>query len=118
MHDLNRIVVPQVSAQWEDIAYALQYDIPTVENISVRCKENPTKCSKELFKNWLATNSGAKPKIWQTLIYKLKEIEELCGVTEIIEVLIQMDAQAGSQFHYNIIIPNIFDLLNMHSSCT
>ena len=95
MHDLNRIVVPKVSAQWEDIAYALQYDIPAVEKISVKCKENPTKCCKELFKNWLATDSGAKPKIWQTLMDKIKEIEELGGVTEdIIKNLIQMDPQA------------------------
>ena len=94
MHDLNRIVVPKVSAEWEDIAYALQYDIPTVQQISVKHRENPTKCCKELFKNWLSTCNGAKPKIWQTLLDKLKEIEELHGVTEhIIKVLIQMDLQ-------------------------
>ena len=95
MHDLNRMVVPKVSAEWEDIAYALQYDIPAVEKISVKCKENPTKCCKELFKTWLATDNGAKPKIWQTLMDKLKEIEELGGVTEeIMKKLIQMDPKA------------------------
>ena len=95
MHNLNRIVVPKVSAEWEDVAYALQYDIPTVEKISVKCKENPTKCCKELFKNWLATDNGAKPKIWHTLMDKLKEIEELGEVTEeIMKVLIQMDPKA------------------------
>ena len=95
MHDLNRIVVHKVSAAWEDIAYALQYDIPTVERISVKCQDNPTKCCKELFKNWLTTDDGAKPKIWQTLMDKLKEIEELVGVTEdIMKRLIQMYPQA------------------------
>ena len=95
MHDLNRIVVPKVSAEWEDIAYALQYDIPTVEKITENNKGNPTKCCKELFKNWLVTGNGAKPKIWQTLLDKLKEIEELHGVTEdITEKLIQLDSQA------------------------
>ena len=53
-----------------------------------------TKCCKELFKNWLATDNGVKPKIWRTLLDKLKEIEELYGVTEdIIKILIQMDPQ-------------------------
>ena len=95
MHDLNTIVVPKVSAQWEDIAFALQYDIPTVEKISVKCKDDPTKCCKELFKNWLTTDNGAKPKIWQTLMDKLKEIEDLTSVTEdIMKKLIQMDPQA------------------------
>ena len=94
MHDLNRIVVPKVSAEWEDIAYALQYDIPAVEKISVKHKENQTKCCKELFKNWLATDNGAKPKIWQTLLDKLKEIEELHEETEnIIKMLTSKDLQ-------------------------
>ena len=62
MHDLNRIVVTKVSAEWEGIAYALQYEIPTVEQISAKRNDNPTKCCKELFKNWLSTDNGAKPK--------------------------------------------------------
>ena len=95
MHDLNRIVVPQVSAEWEDIAYTLQYDILTVENISTKCRGNPTKCCKELFKNWLATDNGAKPKIWKTLMDRHTDIEELCAITEdIMKILIQMDQQA------------------------
>ena len=95
MHDLNRIVVSKVSAAWEDIAYALQYDIPDVQKISKKHEDNPTKCCKELFKSWLATDNGVKPKIWQTLLNKLKEIEELHEETEdIIEKLIQMDQPA------------------------
>ena len=95
MHDLNRIVVAKVSAEWEDIAYALQYDIPAVEKINEKHSRNPTKCCKELFKNWLSTDNGAKPKIWETLLDKLKEIEELHKETEdIMETLHQMDPQA------------------------
>ena len=94
MHDLNRIVVPKVSAEWEDIAYALQYDIPTVEQISVQHKDNPTKCCKKLFKNWLATDNGVKPKIWQTLLDKLKEVEKLHSITDdIIKKLSEMGSQ-------------------------
>ena len=95
MHDLNRIVVAKVSAEWEDIAYALQYDIPAVEKINEKHSGIPTKCCKELFKNWLSTDNGAKPKIWETLLDKLKEIEELHKETEdIMETLHQMDPQA------------------------
>ena len=92
MHDLIRMVVPKVSAEWEYIAYALQYDITTVDQISVKHQENPTKCCKELFKNWLTTDNGAKPKTWQTLLDELKEIEEFSGITkEIIKKLIEMN---------------------------
>ena len=95
MRELNKIVVPEVSAEWEDIAYELGYEISTVKQIRNKHKENPTKCCKELFEDWLTTNNGAKPKIWQTLLNKLKEVEELTSITEgIIEKLIQMDSPA------------------------
>ena len=94
MHDLNKIVVHKVSAEWEDVAFALGYEISVVKQISGKHKEDPKKCCKELFKDWLETNNGVKPKIWQTLLDKLKEIEELHSITEdIIEKLIQMDSQ-------------------------
>ena len=33
-------MVPKVSAEWEDIAYALQHEILTVEQISVKHDDN------------------------------------------------------------------------------
>ena len=95
MHDLNRIVVPKVSALWKDVAYALHYKVSTVKSINSNHSGNLTQCCKELFEDWLVTSNGATPKIWGTLLDKLKEIEELDGVTkEIIEELIQKDSPA------------------------
>ena len=92
MRDLNKIVVPKVLAEWEDIAYELEYEISGVKNIRNKHKENPKKCCKELFEDWLTTNNGARPKTWKTLLDKLKEIEELHEVTEdIIEELLKID---------------------------
>ena len=94
MKDLHRIVVPKVSADWVDIAYALDYDIPAVRVIRSENNENPIKCCRNLFEDWLITSNGVKPKTWGTLLDKLKEIQELDGVTkEIIEKLIQKDLQ-------------------------
>ena len=94
MHDFNTIVVPKVSAQWEDIAYALDYEIPTVDRINKKHNADPTLCCKELFKDWLVTNNGVKPKIWKTLLDKLKELKQLNAVTEeITKELIQKDPQ-------------------------
>ena len=95
MHDLSTIVVPKVSAIWEDVAYALDYEIPTVMQIGNRHNENPTRCCKELFKDWLTTSNGATPKIWQTLLVKLKEIQVVDVPTEeITEKLIKKYSQA------------------------
>ena len=39
MHDLNTIVIPRINAEWEDVVYALQYEIqpliPSAANIKV-----------------------------------------------------------------------------------
>ena len=95
MHDLNKIVIKEVSANWDDIAYALSYKISTVQQIRNKHKEDPRKCCKELFEDWLSTNNGVKPKTWQTLIDKLKEIDELdSAIEEITENLIKMDRTA------------------------
>ena len=94
MSNLNKIVVSEVAAEWEDVAYALQYTIPTVKLIRSKHKD-PRKCCKELFEDWLTTDNGAKPKTWQTLLNKLKEIQELYAATETItEKLMQMDLPA------------------------
>ena len=95
MCDLNKIVVSKVSPKWEDIAYELGYEIPKVDEISTKHKEDTKKCCKELFKDWLTTSNGVEPKIWQTLLDKLKEIEELHEITkDITKKLIQMDPEA------------------------
>ena len=79
MGELNEIVIPKIQAEWEDVAYALVYDIPTVNNISQKCNEDPKKCCRELFKDWLSTDHGAGPKTWSTLLDKLKKVKELAA---------------------------------------
>ena len=87
MADINKIVIPRIKAEWEDVAYALCYDIPTVKAIKGN-NQDPKKCCKELFVDWLSTDRGAGPKTWSTLIEKLKEVEDLTAATnEIIDVL-------------------------------
>ena len=100
MHDLNRIVVPKVSALWKDVAYALHYKVSTVKSINSNHSGNPTQCCRELFEDWLSTSNGATPKTWRTLLYSLKEIEELAAATkEIIEELIQQNPQGCMLLH-------------------
>ena len=84
--DLFEFVVPQINAHWEDVAFtALRYDIPTVEGIQAKHLNNVKKCCQEMFKIWLTTSHGVKPKTWSTLLTQLKKVEELVAVTEVIE---------------------------------
>lgn len=88
---LNKIVVPKISANWEEVAYALCFKIHTVESIASKHNGDPKKCCMELLKNWLSTSNGVKPKNWSTLLSKLKDVEELDAVSEeIIKELVKM----------------------------
>ena len=82
MRDINKIVVPKIQAEWEDVAYALHYKIPTVKGIKAKCNDNPKKCCKELFTDWLSTDHGVGPKTWSTLLDKLKEVEDLAAARD------------------------------------
>ena len=84
--DLFEFVVPQIKAHWQDVAYtALRYDIPTVEGIQTQHPTNIKRCCQDMFKIWLTTSHGIKPKTWSTLLTQLKKVEELVTVTEVIE---------------------------------
>ena len=82
MADINHIVVPQIKAEWEDVAYALRYEITTVKAIKAKHNEDPKKCCRDLFIDWLSTDHGVGPKTWSTLLEKLKEVEDVAAATQ------------------------------------
>ena len=82
MRDLNRCVVPEIQAHWEDVAYALEFKIQDIEAIKVKHKEDPKKCCQEFLKLWLITDIGASPKNWVTLLNRIHEVQELAIVHE------------------------------------
>ena len=81
---LNMIVVPRINAEWEDVAFALHYEIHTVKSIRNKHNNDPIKCCKELFKDWLTSNNGTRPKIWFTLLDKLNKVGDLAAAREVI----------------------------------
>ena len=85
MKHLINIVVPRVAAHWSDVAYNLDFSIPTVQIISKKFQNDPVSCCKGLFEEWLNSSKGTQPKIWSTLLTSLKQIEDLQAATEEIE---------------------------------
>ena len=78
MWQLNKIVVPQIMDYWEDVAYSsLHYDIPQVKAIKATHRGDPKRCCQELLEDWLSTDSGIGPRIWEILLKQLKEVPEL-----------------------------------------
>ena len=80
MRDLNRFVVPDIDAYWQDVAFALELEITTVDSISEKHKEDPKKCCQEILKFWLITNHGVTPKNWSTLLDRISEVQQLATV--------------------------------------
>ena len=92
MVDIITIVIPRIQAEWEDVAYALDFEIATVK--AIKTNDNPKKCCRELFIDWLSTDHGVGPKTWSTLIEKLKKIEELAAATN--EIINELEKLADS----------------------
>ena len=85
MFDLTKIVIPKIMNEWYYIAEALRYDIATIIAIREKNHEDPKKCCREFFEDWLMTNNGARagPKVWSTLLDALRKVDEIS--VEIIE---------------------------------
>ena len=71
-------------AEWESVAYALQYEISIVRAIKHK-HEDPKLCCRELLKDWLTTTNGTSPKTWATLLNSIKKIADLRSSVEEIE---------------------------------
>jgi len=77
MHDLTKIVIPKIVNKWEYIAEAFRYDLAIIDAIKQKERDDPEKCCRAFFRDWLTTNRGAEagPKVWSTLLDILKEVE-------------------------------------------
>ena len=85
MKHLHQLVIPNVAAEWKMVADYLEFTLPLIKIIEERCRNDPVKCCTELFRQWLSSDYGVRPKTWSTLIETLKEITQLSTVTKEIE---------------------------------
>ena len=76
MRELQLYVVPEVKADWEKLAYAMEYDTPEVKAIRNDGKDSDDCCIK-LFEDWLDSSHGCTPKTWGKLLERIKEVSKL-----------------------------------------
>ena len=88
MFDLTNIVIPKIMNEWKYIAEALHYDLATIRAIREKNREDPKKCCREFFEDWLMTNNGARagPKVWSTLLDALRQVVDISA--DVIEDII------------------------------
>ena len=81
---MKKVVVPEVKAHWEDLAYSMDYEIAQVEALKRDGKDVGNQCGK-LFEDWLKTSNGCTPKTWGTLIKRIRDVDELYAAAERIQ---------------------------------
>ena len=84
MGDLNHIVVNRIQTYWQDVAFAMNYDIHVVDSILGKHNGNPRLCCQEFLKDWLITDHGSRsgPKTWATLLNALVKVDMLVAARE------------------------------------
>ena len=82
MHDLNKIVVPRIKSEWENVAFAMKYPLYIISAIEKESHNDLLVCCQKLFKDWLTTNHGPSPKTWKTLLESIEGVEELTAALE------------------------------------
>ena len=79
-----KIVIPKIKAEWENVAYSMQYGINDVNGIE-KDSSNLTEMCQKLFKNWLTSSKGITPKTWHTLLKCIRDVDDLAVAAENID---------------------------------
>ena len=82
MKNLVTIVLPRIAAEWNTVAYYMDFEIAEIKTIREKCREDPEKCCTELLERWLQMESD---RSWATLLTVFKQVRNLTAVTEQIE---------------------------------
>ena len=85
MWKLIKIIIPKVTAEWEDLAFCMMYEVEEVNSFKKGSNGDPEQCCRKLFENWLATSHAPVPKTYTTLLNHIKQVEKLTAASEKIE---------------------------------
>ena len=85
MHHLTTLykVVPTVEAKWEELAYSLGFEYPTVQSIKKNYPQAVKMACIDVLGRWLDGEGDREPRNWATLLEALEEI----GNSELAETI-------------------------------
>ena len=95
MELVSKLVIPRISAEWEQVCKHLEYSIAIKKMISRTNRGLPGECCTALLEDWITTDNGVKPKTWEKLIEVLSEIGSLAMVTEQIKQCLYQEGILG-----------------------
>ena len=84
MHELTQVVIPNIMAKWEALAYCMRYKLSDVEAFRVASWDIKECCNK-LFVNWITTNHDPQPKTYQALLNYIDKVDDLAAASQAIK---------------------------------
>ena len=82
MHKLNKIVIPRIKSEWQDVAYSMGYNIYDVNAIERECRRVLKDCCQHLLSDWLTTRHHPT---WRKLLEYIEDVHGLEAAAEEIE---------------------------------
>ena len=79
--DLVNLVIPKVKASWVKLAYSMGYSVNAVRGFERDGRNSDEQCRK-VFEDWLTTGDGCIPKTWQTLLQRIKRVDDLTSAAD------------------------------------
>ena len=84
MFELTEKVIPNIKDEWESLAYCMRYTTQDIKGFK-KDTQDSAECCKNLLNNWISTGHGPKPKTYQTLLKRIKKINNLAAASEAVE---------------------------------
>jgi len=84
MWELSQFVIPNIKAEWKDLAYCMRYKPESVEAFRKDSKDLK-ECCERLLTDWLTTSHDPKPKTYKNLLKYIKKIDKLTAASKTIE---------------------------------
>ena len=84
MFELTEIVIPKIKDEWERLAYCMRYTTPDIKGFKKDAQDS-AECCRNLLDDWISTGHGPKPKTYQTLLKRIKKINNLAAASEAVE---------------------------------
>ena len=85
MQELNKIVIPRIKSEWQDVAYSMGYKVHDVNAIERECRHVLKDCCQCLLSDWLTTRHHPT---WRKLLDYIKDVDDLASAAEEIEKLV------------------------------
>ena len=83
-------IVPRIAAEWDKVAYCLNFASGNIINIQTQYGDDPEKCCCKLLEEWISSDRGSTPKSWTTLLSVFKQIKTLSETGRKIEKDLKM----------------------------